>query len=336
MCIRLIILTIWASCLLLSTSVGLVQAADKIIFSLNWIPYGLHFGVYSAVEVGYYRDANLDVDVLRGYGSGDTAKRVASGKSDFGMADAATCILSRAKGLTVKQIATILARSSDVVYFLKGSGISQPKDLENRTLGARAGETPLTVFPAFAAGAGFDAKKVKWVNMPQTSKIPSLMSKTVDSIITFTTEEPTVKHVAEKAGLEVRRFLYSDYGVDYYSIGIITTERMIRERPNLVRRFVDATIRGYAWAIDNPERAADAFVKHHAASNRSLMLEQWKVIITHMVTPIAKKKGLAYIDQDKMARTLDLIKRFYTLERDVSIKDIFTMKFLPPIFAKTM
>ena len=233
-------------------------------------------------------------------------------------------------------VAIVLDRSADAVYFLKGSGITRPKDLEGRTMGAAAGETPLNVFPAFAAGAGLDAKKVQWINMTPPSKIPSLMSKKVDSIITFTTEEPAVERAAQKAGVEFGRLLYSDFGVDYYSIGLIARDQLLQEQPDLVRRFVDATIRGYAWAIENPQGAADAFVKHHPETSRDLVLDQWKIVSAHMVTPIAKEKGLGTIDAGKMGRTLDLLKRFYTLERPVAVDDVFTMKFLPRITAKGM
>lgn len=313
-----------------------VGAAEKMVFSLNWLPYGLHFGVYAAVEQGYYRDAKLDFDILRGQGSGDTVKRVALGSAVFGMADAASVILGRAKGMAVKQIGMVLDRSADAVYFLKGSGIASPKDLEGRTMGAAAGETPLTLFPAFASGAGLDPKKVHWVNMTPPSKIATLVSKKVDTIITFTTEEPLVRAATQKAGLEFGRFLYSDFGVDYYSIGLIARDQTIQEQPDLVRRFVDATIRGYAWAIENPEGAADAFVKNHKESSRALQLDQWKVVAAHMVTPMAREKGLGSIDAGKMGRTVELIKRFYSLERDVTADEVYTMKLLPRITAKGM
>jgi len=311
-------------------------AAEKMVFSLNWLPYGLHFGVYAALEQGYYRDAKLDLDILRGQGSGDTVKRVAVGSALFGMADAASVILGRAKGMTVKQVGMLLDRSADAVYFVKGSGIVTPKDLEGRTLGAAAGETPLTLFPAFAGGAGLDPKKVQWVNMTPPAKIASLVSRKVDTIITFTTEEPLVRAATQKAGLEFGRFLYSDFGVDYYSIGLIARDQTIQEQPDLVRRFVEATLRGYAWAIENPEGAADAFLKHHKESSRALQLDQWKVVAAHMVTPVAREKGLGHIDAGKMGRTVDLIKRFYPLERDVTADEVFTMHLLPRITAKGM
>src|SRR5258708_9488051 len=78
---------------------GNAQAADKALFALQWIPNGNHFGVFAAKEEGFYKEAGLDVDIQRGFGSGDTAKRVATGNADVGIADAGSVILRRRNGL---------------------------------------------------------------------------------------------------------------------------------------------------------------------------------------------------------------------------------------------
>ena len=317
-------------------AVGPAPAADKVILSLNWFPYALHFGVYAAVERGFYRDANIDLEIIAGQGSGDTVKRIAVGSAAFGMADASSVVLGRAKGLTVKQIAILMDQSADAVYFVKGSGITKPKDLEGRTIGAAAGETPLTIFPAFADAAGIDPKKVQWVNIAPPAKIPSLMAKKVDSIITFTNEDPVIRRAAAKAGVEYGQFIYRDHGIDYYSIGLIARDQILQEQPELARRFVDATMRGYVVAIENPEAAADAFMKHNKETSRDLAVDQWKAVLPRIITPMTKDKGLGYIDGGKMTRTVELMKRFYPFERPVTADDVYTMKFLSRFTAKGM
>src|SRR5215218_7038462 len=239
---------------------GGALAKDKVIFSLNWVPYGLHYGVFAAEAQGFYRDADLDVEIQRGFGSGDTVKRTATGVADIGMADMASIIIGRGNGLAVKQVAVILDRSADAIYYVKGLGINSPKDLPGHSLGAAAGETPLNVLPAFAANAGFDAAKVKVINLTPPAKFPTLVSKKVDAIVAFTTEEPAIRSAAEKAGVEIDRFLYSDHGVDYYSIGLIASDEMLAKKADVVRRVVGAAMRGHAWAVKNPDAAADAFV----------------------------------------------------------------------------
>lgn len=319
------------SLLLLCVGARPAGADDSVVFSLNWVPYGLHYGIFAAKERGFYKKVGLDVTIQRGYGSGDTVKRIGAGAADFGMADAASVIVGRGNGLKVKQIATILDRSADVIYYVKGRGIKQPKDLEGRTLGAAAGETSLNLLPVFAANSGFDSRKLQIIPMAPPNKIPSLIAGKIDTIVTFTTEEPAVINGANKAGLKIGRFLFSNYGVDYYSIGLIASDDTIRQKPDLVRRFVEATLKGYAWAIRNPEGAADAFEKNHPESSRDITLAQWRITMQHEVTPAAKEYGLGWIDPAKMAHTVELIRKYQKVEGEVKPEDVYTIKFLPKI-----
>lgn len=323
-----------AAALALVLAQGPAVAQDKVVFALNWVPYGIHFGVFAAKELGYYRDANVDIDIQRGYGSGDTVKRVGTGVAGIGMADEASVIVGRGKGLKVRQIATVLDRSADAIFYVKGLGINQPKDLEGHTLGAAAGETSLNLLPVFGAGAGVDTSKIHIINLTPPAKFPSLVSGKVDSIVAFTTEEPAIQSAAQKAGVQVGRFLFRDYGVDYYSIGIIASDDMLAKKPDLIKRVATATMRGYAWAAKHPEKAADFFVKNFPATTRDLMLAQWKVTIGLMLTDYTRAHGVGAINPDKMAKTLALIRKYQEVSGNVSVDDVYSTKYLGKVAAE--
>jgi len=322
----------FAALALMATMMTLpAKAADKVIFSLNWVPYGLHYGVFAAEAQGYYRDANIDIDIQRGYGSGDTVKRVATGAATVGMADMASIIIGRGNGLAVKQIAVVLDRSADAIFYVKGIGIEKPEGLAGKSLGAAVGETPLNLFPVFAGNAGLDPSKVKVVNVTPPAKFPTLVSKKVDAIVAMLTEEPAIQSAAQKAGVGIGKFVYSDYGVDYYSIGLIAGDDMLKSRSDLVKRFVGATMRGYRWAIQNPEAAADAFSKRFPESSRDLTLAQWKVTMQHMLTDQAKANGVGFMDRGKMEKTLDLIKKYQQGKADIKVEDVYSPNYLEKI-----
>lgn len=309
------------------------QAADKVIFSLNWVPYGLHYGVFAAEAQGYYKSADLDVEVQRGYGSSDTVKRVATGVANIGMADMASIIIGRGNGLAVKQVAVVLDRSADAIFYVKGVGINQPKELVGHSLGAAVGETPLNLFPVFANNAGFDASKVNVINLTPPAKFPTLVSKKVDSIVAMMTEEPAIRSAAQKAGVDIGSFVFSDHGVDYYSIGLIASDDTLQKRGDLVKRVVDATMRGYAWAMQNPDAAADAYVKRFPESSRDLTLAQWKITMQHMLTERTQANGLGYMDRGKMEKTLDLIKKYQQGKAEIVVDDVYSMNYLSKIDA---
>jgi NitT/TauT family transport system substrate-binding protein len=324
-------LTSAVSLALLAIGIGSAQANEKVTFSLNWVPYGLHYGIFAAEAQGYYREAGLDLDIQRGYGSGDTVKRTATGAADIGMADMASVIVGRGNGLATKQVATLLDRSADAIFYIKGAGISTPKDLPGRSLGATIGETTLNLLPVFAANAGFDHKKVEIVNLAPPAKFPTFVSKKVDAIVAFRTEEPGILAAAGKAGVQVDRFLFSDFGVDYYSIGFIVSDETLAKRPEMVKRFLAAVLRGYAFAFKNPQDAADMFIKRFPESNRDLSFAQWQVSGEHVLTDRTRANGLGYIDRAKMQHTLDLITKYQDVKQAVGLDDIYSSSVLTKI-----
>ena len=319
------------SAALLMIGIGCGQANEKLTFSLNWVPYGLHYGIFAAEAQGYFREAGFDLDIQRGYGSGDTVKRIATDAADIGMADMASVIVGRGNGLAVKQVATLLDRSADAIFYIKGGGISTPKDLPGRSLGATIGETTLNLMPVFAANAGFDHKKVEIVNLAPPAKFPTFVSKKVDAIVAFRTEEPGILAAAGKAGVQVDRFLFSDFGVDYYSIGFIVSDDTLAKRPETVRRFLTAVLRGYAFAFKNPQAAADMFIKRFPESNRELSFAQWNVSTEHVLTDRTRANGLGYIDRAKMQHTLELITKYQEVKQAVALDDIYSASVLPKV-----
>jgi NitT/TauT family transport system substrate-binding protein len=287
-----------------------------------------------AKDRGWYDQAGLDVQIERGYGSGDTVKKVATGVADFGLADAASVALGRASGANTKLIAMLMDKPADAIYYVKNGKVQGPKDLEGKTMGAAAGETSLNLLPVFAKRAGVDPKKIEIVTMSSPNKIPSLVQGKIDSIVTFTNEEPMVKNAGRVAKAEIGRFLFADYGVDYYSVGLIASDATLQSKPEITKKFVDATMRGYAEAFAKPGEALDAFIKENPASSRELMQEQWTTLRYNMLTPVAADKGLGYIDENRMEATLDLMRQFQSLNASVKAHDVYTLDYLPRITVK--
>jgi len=307
------------------------QAQDKFTLALNWIPHALHFGIYLAQERGWYRDAGIDLTIQRGFGSTDTVKRVATGSADFGMADAASVMVGRANGINTKLVAMLMERPADAIYFVKGGDIKSVKDLEGNTMGAAAGETSLNLLPVFAKSAGIDSKKINIVTMSSPNKIPSLVQRRVDTIVTFTNEEPMIRNAAKSANAEIGRFLFADYGVDYYSIGFIVSDKMFQSKPQAIEKFLEATLRGYAEAFRDPAAGLDAFIKNNPESSRDLMQQQWEALQYNIKTPTALAKGLGFIDEDKMSKTLQLMREFQNVKADVKPSEVYSIDELPRV-----
>lgn len=313
---------------------GGALAQDKVKFALDWIPYGKHAMFYVSLDKGFWKDAGLDVTVTRGFGSGDTVKRVAAGTEDFGFAAVASMVTGKSRGADLKMVGMVHDRALDSVATLKGNKITKPKDLEGKKIGSPKGNAVRVVFPAFADINKFDRNKVSFVNMTVPAMAPSLLAGRVDAILIFYTEKPTVDAAAKKVGKEPLYLQYADFGMNTYGNGIIVSEKTIKENPGLVKRFVEATYKGIAWSVENPEEAVKIFIKHNPAISPDLARKHFDIAVEHLLTPTARHEGIGHMTRDRMVFTNDLITEHMNLPKKTPVEDVYTNEFLPKLFPK--
>jgi NitT/TauT family transport system substrate-binding protein len=310
-------------------------AQQPFKFSLNFIPYGVHIGYYVAKDKGWYREAGLDVEILKGDGSADAVRRLGTGAVDMAMADMSTQIAGRARGLKIRAVGIILDRDPSVMLSLKSTGIQKPKDMEGKLVGALTASALRDTWPAVAAANGVDPAKVTWVDMPGSAYVASLMSKKVHAIATYVTTLPGYEIQAKRLGEEVAVLSFADFGVDTYAAGIMATDQLIQEQPDRVRRFVHASLRGYAWAFEHPDEAVKIFQKTHPEANPARVRQEIKITADLMLTPVAMREGIGTYAEDKVQRTRDFaLKPRGTDPATIPVKDIYTNEFVPKLFPK--
>jgi NitT/TauT family transport system substrate-binding protein len=325
--------TILTLIVLVGFDVNRSQSLEKITLAFSWFPYGKHVPFYVSLDKGFWKEEGLDVSVIRGYGSGDTIKKVAAGSAEFGKAAADVLVTARAEGIKVKIIGAYHDKNLQCVYALKKSKIKSLKDLEGTTMGNTVTDSCRVMFPALAAINHVDPDKVKWINMDAPSKLPSLVTGKIDATCTLYTEDPTYEETAKKAGEDLLRFMYSDYGLDIYSISLIATDKIIQERPELVKKFLKGTYRGFAWSIEHPEEALEIFIKQRPEIDKGQARQHFKIMLDHFLTPITYEKGMGYIREDKMKLTRDLTTKYILkTDKEIPLDELYTNAFLPGIF----
>ncbi len=323
----------WAAALMLVATFAASAYGEKVKFSLDWVAYAKHAGFFVALDKGYYRKVGLDVAIERGYGSPNTTAKVGSKAVEFGFADPSSNLLGRAQGMKIVNVALIHGRGLQVVFALKSSGIKTPKDLRGRRLGVTFGDALHSTFQAFADANGI--KTWEYVGMRPAAKNPSLLAKKVDAILTYRSVGPTLAMGARKQSDEIVELLYGDYGVNLPSDGITVHNDFLKTKPDLVRRFVKATLQGWAWGIPRSrhETAVDIFRKFYPTSSKPLGVAQWGVSVEHTVTKSALDKGLGYIPPDQMDYTYQVItkafKKVFEKGTPVKMAEVYTNDYLP-------
>jgi NitT/TauT family transport system substrate-binding protein len=313
-----------ASGLALSASTGAV-AQTQIAFQLNWVAGGANAGFAAAVAEGYYKAAGLDVKLVEGNGSGNTSQLVASGRSQIAYADAVAVSQLIAKGAPMKVLSTVYQSNPNAVMALKKTGIKSIKDLTGKKVGVPSGSSQTTMLPLLLKANNLKESDVTLINMPATSMVPSLLQGQVDAIL-GSIDAYQIQAEAQGAQLDVYRF--ADYGVPTVSTSIFASDSYIKDNPDVIRKFIGASLKGWSFALDNPEKAVKDLKSVFPEMNEKLAASELAAI-----TPLFCSGGAKYIGKAEDAlwvKTQDLLSEVKLLPAGQDPKSYYTNAFLPP------
>jgi len=229
------------SVIIISAVVGisfLPQAAegahgDDVKVRLKWLHQAQFAGYYTADQKGFYDNNGIDITLNPGGIDFPAIQMVAGGAEDFGVIGGDQILLAREKGVPVVAIAVIYRESPYVYFALKESGITEPKDLIGKNVGVIPGAHEELMFRAMMKGAGVDTSLLTEVNV--RFDITPLLTGDLDAFPGYAINQPIT---AEEKGYPVNLLWPSDYGVNPYADTLFTTEDMIKNNPDLVKRFV--------------------------------------------------------------------------------------------------
>jgi NitT/TauT family transport system substrate-binding protein len=232
------------------------RADDAVTVRLKWFNQAQFAGFYVAQHDGYYKAAGLDVNIQPGGPDFPAVQMVAGGNEQFGVTGADQILIARSKGVPVVALAVIYRRNPFVLFSLAKSGIKSPADYAGKNVGVKIGGNEELIYRAVLAKAGVD--KSKLTEVPVKFDLSPLLAGTVDVWPGYLINEVLA---AKEKGFDVNVVYPSDYGIDLYADTLFTTEKMLKEKPEMVRNFVAATLKGWNDAIAAPEEAAKITVK---------------------------------------------------------------------------
>jgi NitT/TauT family transport system substrate-binding protein len=305
------------------------NSGDKtqdVSLRLDWVATWYHAPFYLASDRGYYKDAGLNVDIGDGKGSSTTGELVSNGAETFGFMSIPTAMISVSKGANLEVIGGYIQRSPETVLALASSGISSPTDLDGKTWGYTAGSSGETLFPAFAKETGVDESTIQKKTMPASAKTAALLTGQVDFITDWA---PTVVPAIEAHGDQAVAIAYTDY-IDLLGHGFVATPSTIKDDPDMVRAFIQATIKGINDAIEDPEAAVDALIKHRPAlaDSKDTLISQEKDLGDYLHTDASDGHPTLWIAPEDMESTADLSSQYLGLTDDVDLDSFYTNEFI--------
>ncbi|HET6467736.1 MAG TPA: ABC transporter substrate-binding protein [Geminicoccaceae bacterium] len=305
---------------------GAASAADRASLLLNWYLGGLHAPFYLGVERGFYTDEGIELTINEGRGSARSVQVVAAEGDTFGMADAGSLMLGAAKEAPVKTVMSLLNTSGFGVISLKEKGIATAKDLEGKRLAVSAGDALTQLFPAVMAANDLDPAKIEQVFVDPPAKVVTVLEGRADALLGGIDDQ---YFLIEQQGKEPAALRFADLGANTVGITIIAHEKTIADNPDLVRRFVKASVRSWEAAREDPAAAVDAALKVKPDLNRESTLKQLEVDLGLLESPATKGKGIGFGAPEDWEHTKELLVRYRDLETDRDATSFFTNEFLP-------
>jgi len=305
------------------------QDMEKFKFALNWFPVGDHAAYWVALDKGYFADRGLDVTLENSKGSGDSIAKVDTGAADAGLADSAVVIASKARGTTVKVVGMVFDKTPLNVFSSVDNPVKTPKDLEGKSIGAPPGDGQRQVWPAFAKANDIDESKVTWVNIEPAAKVAALAEKRVDAVADYTTGLPLYEKPMGAGNVVMMP--WSDNGLDMYSMSIIASEKTMTERPEALKKFLEAAYLGWRDVMADPEGAMAIFKKRVPEIDEKLLAANMQMGLQLMQTDRYKENGIGWIEEAKMCASVDIVNTYMGLPKEVDCKDVYTLDFLPKV-----
>ena len=309
----------------LAVSAGLASAQDAVSLRLNWYLGGLHVPYYYGKDMGFFKQEGIDLTINEGRGSGNTVQVVAAGSDTFGMADSSSLITTASKGAEVKSVMSLLNSTGFSVVSLASTGIRTPKDLEGKSFAVSPGDPLGQLFRALAAHNKLDMNKIRFVQVDPAAKVVSVLEKKVDALLGGADDQ---YFLIKYKGQEPAALRYADHGANIVGMTILTTTSTIKNKPDLVRRFVKASVRSWEEAKKNPNAAVDAAMKVKPDLNRQSTLDQMMVDFELLDSPNSKGR-IGMGAQADWEQTISLLKQYRDLDTKEPWTTFHTNEFLP-------
>ena len=314
-------------------AVSPLQAQTPIRFSLDWKYEGTQSPFLVGVDKGYFKEEGLDVTVDTAGGSVEPINRIASGNYQMAFADINSMIKFRDQNPAVQVKAVYMVYNSPpfAIVGRKSLGISNPKSLEGKKLGAPAADGAYAQWPIFVQANGIDVSKVTIMNVGFPVREPMLVSGNVDAITGFSfSSYMNVKYSGVRQD-DIVVMLLSDYGVKLYGNAIMVNPAFAADKPEAVKGFLRAFNRALKYTAKNPADAINSVMKWNETAKREVEMDRLTMALRdNIVTPEVKQNGFGAVDMARLDSSIEQIALTYKFNAEKPRGSaVFDPSFLP-------
>lgn len=296
-----------------------------ITVQLAWTHQSQFAGMYAAEQMGYFADEGLAVSFIEGGANYDKLAPVLNGEAQFGVGGADEMLLARAEGKPVKAVATVFRRNPIVFISLAEKNITIPQEFIGKTIRVSANVAPT-----------LNAMMAKLGITPDQYAVAEVSS----DLAMFASGEIPVWGVfrnsfvvaVEDAGYRINKVFPDDYGVHFYADSIFTTEALIAANPDLVLRFTRAALKGWTYAIENPDEMPEMVKQYNPDADLEIELERMYATVPLVFTGIDE---IGWMDPAIWHAMEETMREQGLFVQPADPAQAYTMQFIEEIYGGT-
>src|SRR5229473_4807239 len=306
----------------------------SIKFSLDGRLEGLAATFFLPQDRGYFRTEGLDVTVDEAATALEPITRVASGAYEMGLADINTLIKYRDQHPSppLKAVFMVYNKPPFAIVARRSRGITEPKDLEGKRLGAPPAGITFGEWPLFAKLNNIDISKVTIETIGIPVRAPMLAAGQIDAALGYSFR---LYVDLKDRGVPVDDIVLmpmANYGLKLYGNAIIVNSKFAAEKPEAVKSFLQTFLRGLKEAVRRPGGAIDSVVKRDDVAKKEVELERLRMAISNnIVTPEVRADGYGAVAPARFEEAIEQLALTYTFKAKPKLEDVFDASFLPPL-----
>lgn len=296
---------------------------EPVTFVLDWTPNTNHTGIYVAQSEGFFEEEGLDVDIILP-GEAGAGQLISTGKADFGISYQERLMMARNEDLPLVSVTAIIQHNTAGYASPVEKNITSTADFEGKVFGANMNELSKAIMETSMAEKGADFNKVKSTNIGDSDFFVAI-KRDIDFSLVF---QAWTGIEAEIRDQDLNMIYLRDISdaLDFYTPIIATSEQLIEEDPEMVEKFIRAAVKGYEFAMDEPEKAADILIESVPDLDEELVKRSQEWLATKYQDD-AEVFGIQ--ETERWEKVRDFMIDHALIKADFDIDQAFTNDFLP-------
>lgn len=301
------------------------KSLEEVTVILDWVPNTNHTGLYTAVAKGYYAAEGLDVEIIQP-SEGGTASLIASGQGSFGISyqEEVTYARTAAEALPIKAIAAIIQHNTSGFASPISKGIESPKDFEGKKYGGWGSPAEKATIKGLMDKENADFNQVEMIDLGALDFFQATKDH-VDFTWIYYGWDGIAAEIKE---VPINFIKLQDYNenLDFYTPVIIANETLLTDQPDLAKKFLKATAKGYEFAIENPKESVEILLAEAPETDSEIAHASQEYLANEYISD-ASQWGI--MEQKRWEGYSDWMYKNQLIERPLDVEEAYTNEYLP-------